>query len=805
MKLRYRIVLLLLCLTFTCAAQTDPWRGLVTDSATRESLPFVNVINLSGHAVNTSGIDGKFHIGARPGDTLQFSYVGYHSKKLVINNTEPYFLNIILSPSIHELRTIEFVAGENPAFEILRKVVANRKKNDPENLRAFRYKAYHKFYATTEGVFDTAEIKTAGAKFLSKHHLFLNETVSERKVLKPSYDEEIVLGNRMSGVKDPFFAILATNFQPFTFYNDHITILDKNYINPISRGTFERYDFEIVDTVASGLDTTFLIAFEPLKGKAFEGLKGIVYINTNGYAIEHVLAEPSDPKSLIKVKIQQKYILVESTWFPSQLNTEFVLRELQIAKHQVKYVHRSYLTEQQIDPPLTKKEFGPLNLSFAPSANKQNEFFWDSLRQDSLSFKEKNTYSFYDSLPAKQLNTLNSIIKIGEAFVAGKFKYKKFYLPIAHLFRVNGYEDYRFGIGLQTSEEITKKFILEGYAAYGVRDKAVKYGGSFQLNLYKLKDIYLKFSFTQDVYEPGASDFIATPAALSGNESLRNWLTTRMDSVFRIKAELHIRPFPFSAISIFTSKEQRDPTYAYNLKLNDLTSMTDFNIVEFGIKARYAFGETYSQIRNTRIVTGFRYPQIQLKISRANDAAVKSVAFNKIEFKIDQQFLFKGFGKTSLQLHTGWIEGNAPYPYLFNGKGANPGDFTLNNFVIPNHFQTMGIYEFVSDRFINFFINHNFGRMVSTTYRYFRPELSISQHSGFSSLTNTGMHEGVVIKDYKKGFHETGVVVSNILRFKYLDVAYIGIGGGLFYRYGEYSFPAPSDNRVWKLNVSFSF
>ena len=52
----------------------------------------------------------------------------------------------------------------------------------------------------------------------------------------------------------------------------------------------------------------------------------MLYINTNGYAIQNVIAEPND-KSFIHLKIEQRYQQVEGKqWFPEQLN--FVIEAL---------------------------------------------------------------------------------------------------------------------------------------------------------------------------------------------------------------------------------------------------------------------------------------------------------------------------------------------------------------------------------------------------------------------------------------------------------------------------------------------
>ena len=72
-------------------------------------------------------------------------------------------------------------------------------------------------------------------QFFNKQHLFLMESVSERKFLYPGNNKEKVLASRISGLKDPLFILLATQIQSFSFYNEIIKIGKKNYINGNAR------------------------------------------------------------------------------------------------------------------------------------------------------------------------------------------------------------------------------------------------------------------------------------------------------------------------------------------------------------------------------------------------------------------------------------------------------------------------------------------------------------------------------------------------------------------------------------------
>lgn len=103
------------------------------------------------------------------------------------------------------------------------------------------------------------------------------------------------------------------------------------------------------------------------------------------------------------------------------------------------------------------------------------------------------------------------------------------------------------------------------------------------------------------------------------------------------------------------------------------------------------------------------------------------------------------------------------------------------------------------------FLNHNFGRLTSTKNKTFRPELSLMQNIGYGELRNAVRHEGMPFKTLEKGYFESGLVITNLVRFSYVNLIYIGLGGGVFYRYGHNALEKESDNYAYKLALTFSF
>jgi hypothetical protein len=806
-----RLILILLFFISSFLAKSQILlTGKVINERTKEPLAFVNIVVKNTNTGTASDIDGHFQLTLPASATeLIVSYVGYASRiiPIPINNKR---LDIQLKESTTELREIVVIPGENPAFKIIRQTIKNKPNNDPENLSSFSYNSYNKLYSTLLNA-DSASVMSQGdtAKFnqyIRNNHLFAHESYTERKYKRPNLSKEVVLGNHLSGIKDPFITFVGTDLQPFSFYKDFILLFNTSYINPVSTGSFEKYHFILMDTIYHPSDSVFVISFEPLPGKVFEALRGQLYISSDGYAIEHVMAQPADDKVLVENIIQQKYEKIDGHWFPVQQNSELRFKQFNIGNLKLKYVSHTYISNIKIGVELDEKDFGIVNVELSPQANKQDENFWRDRRQGTFDVKEKNTFHNLDSV-GENLKTLQAAFKILEGFFVGRYKAGKFYLPTEYLLQFNRYEGARIGLGIQTGEQISKRFNIEVFGGYGINDQALKYGGAIQLNLHNRSEAYLKLSYRQDLSEPGKPNFIKSAVATRTQESLRNFMASRMDNIEQYKAEFGVRPFQFSQLIIFVQHQKRNPTYHYTyLGDQDIRWRNSFTIVEAGLQWRFAFKEQYLQIGQSKIVTKMSYPQLNFSLSKSFTGLSDSpYDFTRLEMRFDHQFLTKPLGKTTFQLASGYLSGSAPYPYLYNGKGSRFNESLFNNLVILNSFQTMGIYEFLSDRYAYLFINQNVGRITGNKSKRFRPELSILHNMGIGSLKRNGLHQGIAFKTMEKGYLESGLMLSNLIRFSYLNLIYLGFGAGGFYRYGNYALQKPSDNLAMKLIITLSF
>lgn len=817
----YRFLILVYLCFAANAYASYPVEGKVIDRATQEPLAFVSIVIKGTQTVAYTNIEGKFRISSEtPITTLVFSYVGYRRVELTADGS--HSMLVMMEAVDHQLREVSVVAGENPAHRIIRRASQNRKLHNPSQISAYACTIYSKtsydlvrhhlagkdslgtdsLKAKRTTVKADSTTKDSALFFLDRlidqSHVFMLESVYERNYLAPGHLNETVIATKASGLKHPSFSTSATDLQPFSFYDDLFHMLDKDYLNPIAAGSTSKYFFLLEDTLYQGLDSVYIISFRPLKGKNFNGLQGVLYINTQGYAIQNVIASPHD-KGLLELKIQQQYQLADNRqWFPQQLNYELYFRNYPSKDMGMKLTGKSFIKEVRLKPALKKRDFGFATVTMAPEAAFHDSTYWKANRHDTLDTKERLTYHLLDSL-GTELH-FDRKLKTLEALTTAQLPVSVFNIDLNRVLRFNDYETLRFGFGAHTNDRLSRWFSVGGYAGYGFRDKVIKYGGDAKVNFKQnSKDYYLQYSYSDDIEEPGNSRYFYTAINLT-----RNLLAYRMDHVIRQEVCLNFRALKYLTMNVALSQSQRSPNYPYTF-YEDVFSLPlapVFHSTELGLKGRYAYQEKLVQSFGQMISSGSTYPILHFAYTSGfKTPGLGDYRFNKLSAGIEKTWTLKNFGKTNLLLEGGKLEGIAPYPYLFQGKGS----FTQDGYLFVRHtFQTMGLYEFLSDEYVNVFLSHNFGSLLFKTEK-FRPEILIFTNAGYGALRDSSRHRDLAFKTMEKGYYESGLMINNIIRANYFNVCYLGLGGGAFMRYGAYAYPKWEDNMAYKLSLTVTF
>lgn len=767
--------------------------GTVTDAATNQPLAFATITFNNGNTVGiTADIDGKFAYTAKqPVTTLTCSYVGYTPQTIKLNGTDRSLV-IKLAFASSELNEVVITNGENPANAIMRKVIANKEMNDPENIPSFTCRVYNKV------VFDMKFKKAEDSlKFKQKlkGHLFMMESVSEKKFIKPDISEEVVIATKASGLKDPHFASLATDLQPFSFYKDYITFFNVNYLNPVTKGSLTKYRFTIQDTLYTNNDTVYVLSYKPLPKKNFDGLTGLLYINTNRYAVQNVTASPYE-KGKIDIKIQQQYALKDGYWFPEQLN--YVLNFAESPNPQMGTMMaegRSYIDNVAINVPLRKRDFALQVVHMDENAGKKDSLYWAGMRKDPLNTYEQNTYKYLDSLGQKY--NFDKLMTLSERLGTGRIPWGIIDIDITKAFIFNRYEGWRPGLGLYTNDKLLKNFSLGGYAGYGLKDHDWKYSGEALYTLSKKREFTLKAKYHDNLVETGKHGF---KFRMPNSYNTRAILGYQYDRVQEAGAEMGFRALRYTKWNIGLTSGRTTPMYEYAFTNNGKT-YTYYNNTELGINMKFAFKERIVGGFGQNISMGTVYPTLYLMYAHALKGAFNAdFKYNKIEAAVEQSFLIKNVGRTSYRLEGGYIDRALPYGMLFTGEGSYDKDYPL---IIKNTFQTVRPYEFLSDRYVNLFTSHNFGGLLFKT-DWFQPQLVLHNNFGWGDLKHNTGHSLITYRTKDKFFSETGLQVDNILKMNYLNVGYLGLGAGVFYRYGGYAYGNSSDDAIFKITMSFS-
>lgn len=795
-------------------AQTVLIKGRVIDFETRDALAFVNIQVNEGPEGCISDIDGRFTFQSTVNiPKLQISYIGYEPLEFFIEDPVDEIL-IRLKKTVYELSETVIKPGINPANRIISQVFANRYMNDHEHLPAFSYSSYEKTVFGPESdslppIDSITDVETylKVKKFFNKQHLFIMESVVERSFMFPTDNYNKVVASRVSGFSDPLFVFLISQMQSTSFYKETIRIVSNDYVNPISNGCFNRYYFEIQDTIIEPYpyDTTYTISFRPLLKTNFEALKGSISISTNGYAIRNVIAKPAIDEKAMSIKIQQSYDFINDWhWFPVQLNTEMLIKTKDIvidSTHtqslQILGRGKSYITNVNLNPKLKSNKFGVFEVDVQPDAYTQPEEIWKKYRVDSLTTREQMTYQVIDSLGKaknfdKRTNKLNAIM--GGSLSIG---YVDLYLD--NLFRVNRHEGFRLGLKLSTSDKVLSWARVGGYFAYGFKDEKFKYGADGTVVFDRFRNFYLKAGYYDDVDEAGADEMFDQSRNLLNPERFREILVGRMDHTRCYRADVSARVLKYLTITTGFSTYNKVPLYDYSYKIQtseniDVTS-SDFSFAESSLSLRYAYGEKYLKNSRSTISMGTKYPIIQFYASHGfNNILGGDYIYNRFDIKITKSFTTKYFGTTSFNFQAGLVDRDIPYVNLYNAKAS----FISVNLYSPCSFATMRMSEFTSDRYASLFISHNFGKLLFRS-RLFNPEPELVTNLGIGSLSHPENHIKDGIKGFEKGYAESGVVLNKMLRFGITDV-----GLGWFYRYGPYALPTPKENMALKIAFQFA-
>lgn len=830
-------LMMFLIVTTDCLSQDQFLvTGKVIDMKTKESLAFVNIVINSSNTGGTTDIDGKFTLrsGVRI-TSIRLSYVGYEPKIVPIGERTKDMVIQMTQKDI-DLQEVEILPGINPAHRIIRNVIDNRDINDPEKVSTFSYTAYDKTVFTVDmdttlvndfsALVDTSmmqnikgmevgfsmnadSVKMDSAmkdstsrlieQLISNQYLFLMENVTKRKFMAPDKNYNKVIATKMSGFKDPILVFLTTQIQSFSFYKPFISIMMKDYINPIGSGSFSKYFFKIEDTTYMGRDTIYILSFRPRKGTNFDGMKGVIAINTHNWAIQNVTAEPFSNDGGVMIRIHQLYELIDGVqWFPVQLNTDVAFNNLRIGKYKAVGSGRSYIRDIVLNPELVRREFNHLDVEVDKDATMRNEPFWNQYRVDSLSRKDRQTYKVLDSVG--EANNFDKMAKTLQTVLTGRIPWGPIDIDLNRILNYNTYEGLVVGAGIHTNDRLSDWFKIGGFYQYAFGISTSKYGGDVSFLVNRKHDLTFTASAFYDLVESGGVSYPTDyESILSGN--FRQLMLRKLDRTESFNFSMGFRAFKFVLFNVGLSNNFKKST-TYDLATIEgsavlLEDQFRFTTVTAGFK--WAYGEKFIQTVNNKISLGTKFPIVWLEYTRGIKNFIDGeFDYNRVDVKIRKTFNIKYLGKLTLQVNAGYIDQAIPACNLYYA----PASYRLITLYAPNSFGTMRSNEFLSNKYASLYLYHDFGYLLYKGKKWFHPEFALSQNIGFGWLDHPERYayNSINPRVMNLGYYESGLLINNLVN---LQLYTIGIGA--FYRWGPYSFDNVGDNFAYKISMIFPF
>ena len=146
-----KYIVLLLSVFLTMPMMAQKLTGVIVDDNDGEYIPYASAVYRGNHVMVSSNAEGQFSIDRHNGWKLTFSAVGYQPLTVEISANTKSPMRIALKPERTQLQNVtvtgrrnRYSRRNNPAVELMRRVIAAKKKTDLANHDFYQYNKYQK-------------------------------------------------------------------------------------------------------------------------------------------------------------------------------------------------------------------------------------------------------------------------------------------------------------------------------------------------------------------------------------------------------------------------------------------------------------------------------------------------------------------------------------------------------------------------------------------------------------------------------------------------------------------------------------
>ncbi|MEH0155483.1 DUF5686 family protein [Limibacter armeniacum] len=788
--------------------------GTVKDKDTGESLPFVNV-RFQGTTVGvTTDLEGKFSILTDVvTDSLTASYVGYTPQTIpFLKNRRKHSYHFKLSPDTQMLGEVEVIAGkyENPAWEVLRTVVKDKKHNDRDRLKQYAYESYTKSELIINNlseklkkrkvVQDVLELAEKSAAMKGKDGqtmmpLFVSESLQDVYVEnQPARKHIDVNKTRVVGIgiedEGTISQITTSTFKEYNFYNNYVRLLGKDFVSPIADSWKFYYDYELaLQKEQIGKYECYRIDFKP-KHEGDLAFEGTMWITDSTYhhalvKVDATISKEANLNFIEEIEIHQQLEQVSdnglTAWIPSSTAVLVDVEEINdytagvLARYKVS--NKDYqLTYEPVDGMFDQE------LTVLEGANEDNtDEFWDSNRHGELDEGEQEVYQLIRD--AKDLPRVKSYIEVIDLLVYGYKDLGKIeFGPLSYLYAFNNVEGSRFQLGFRTNNRLSKSWAFSGYGAYGTKDERFKGELMVRHILDRTPWTEVGASFKYDIERLGVYNDdlnlkrLFNAAVRFGNyrlpfESQVGKLWVQTDLFFGLTARATFRYNKFSPLYQFE----------YDLPQKDGSVVNQYSTTELITELSYAPGVRRVENRNNfrNIISWGTLPVLTFRHTYGFPGLFGSLfEYHKFDLSIKHRIRLGVLGRSKLDLSGGFVPSNVPNPLLAIHLGNQSG-------VVYNKasFNMMEFFEFASDKYASLRLYHSFDGMILNRVPLIKKlkwRLFITSNALIGDVSEQNMQSsrtydenGNLILPYSslggKPYMEVGYGIENIFKFLRVD------------------------------------
>lgn len=737
-KVAQYILLTLLCVLSPLHVLSQI-KGKVVDAETGEPVPYANVYYQKQRTIGTNtSLNGRYTLQSPPAsDTIVFSFVGYKTHKLYVERGARKTINVTLEDLGKELDEVlvkpkkqRYRRKNNPAVELMEKVIAAKENHDLKQNEFYRYDKYQRitfgFNNITQEFVDSGFLRhyptlVKQVEFCPQTQtrilpMTYNETASEHIFRKnPETSRDIIRGTHSEGITDLLrtgeigTVMLQRFFTDVNIYDNSINLLERYFTSPLSSTTaISFYQYFIMDTVMIDNDSCIELSYVPQNPQDF-GFSGRLWIINDGtYRVKRCLIHlpvRSSVNFISNLTIEQDFATL-SNGQRILVKDNMIVEMGALKKFHNMFLKRTTSYTGFDFSPIPDEQFLEREQPREGTVVVEDDKFWQLHRTDSLTRSEATMPNMIRSI--QNAKGYGWIMWIVRAFIEnyvetappGKKNYVDFG-PVNTIVSSNFIDKVRFRLSAQTTANLHPQLFLKGYVAYGIRDKKWKYLGEVEYS-------FLKKQYSQEEFPRNSITFSTRYDVMAPSDAL---LPTDKDNVFTSFKTQTVDQMAYFRHYNLRYVYEFDNNFSITTQLRHLTqnptgslfyrtlagSMVDeLTQSEATLSLRYAPGEKTIVTKQRRKAVSHNYPVFTL-LHTAGFKGILGGDYNSnyTEISASKRFWLNSYGRIDIYARAGAQWNRVPFPLLIM-PAAN------NSYIIQrNMFNMINNMEFINDRFVS--------------------------------------------------------------------------------------------------------